>query len=50
LAGLPAEGDSWTAAERDKFLTTFKAVLDFCFPVVAKKANDGQDLTAVSQN
>jgi hypothetical protein len=50
LAGLPAEGDSWTAGERDKFLTTFKAVLDFCFPVVTRKANDGQDVTAVSQN
>jgi hypothetical protein len=46
LAGLPAEGDSWTAAERDKFLTTFKAVLDFCFPVETKKASGDQDATA----
>ena len=46
MAGLPAEGDGWTAAERDRFLTTFKAVLEFCFPVVTKKAGDDQDVTA----
>jgi hypothetical protein len=46
LAGLPAEGDSWTTVEREKFLTTFKAVLDFCFPVVTKKAGGDQDATA----
>jgi hypothetical protein len=46
LAGLPAEGDTWTAAERDKFLTTFKAVLDFCFTVVTKKTGGDQDVTA----
>jgi Family of unknown function (DUF5343) len=33
LASLPAEGDTWTKAERAKFITTFTAVLDFCFPV-----------------
>jgi hypothetical protein len=33
LASLPAEGDSWTKGERAKFITTFTAVLDFCFPV-----------------
>lgn len=35
LASLPAVGDSWTKAERDRFVTTFGAVLDFCFPVAA---------------
>jgi hypothetical protein len=33
LASLPAEGDTWTKDERAKFITTFTAVLDFCFPV-----------------
>lgn len=46
LFGLPAEGDSWTAAERDKFLTTFRAVLDFCFPVVSKKTGGDHEVTA----
>jgi hypothetical protein len=33
LASLPAEGDTWTKAERAKFITTFTAVLDFCFAI-----------------
>lgn len=33
LASLPAEGSGWTQERRDKFLATFQAVLDFCFPV-----------------
>ena len=37
LAGLPPKGDGWTADERKKFLATFEAVLDFCFPVVKEK-------------
>ncbi|HEY5306042.1 MAG TPA: DUF5343 domain-containing protein [Pseudolabrys sp.] len=36
LQSLPAEGDTWTKAEREKFLATFTPVLDFCFPVVEK--------------
>lgn len=35
LASLPAAGDGWTQSERDKFVTTFSAVLDFCFPIVS---------------
>lgn len=35
LASLPANGDGWTQARRDVFLSTFGAVVDFCFPVVA---------------
>ena len=41
MASLPADG--WTSAERDKFLTTFKAVLDFCIPVVSKKSEAVKD-------
>ncbi len=37
LSGLPSQGDGWTADERKKFMTTFEAVLDFCFPIVKEK-------------
>ncbi|MGI8705837.1 MAG: DUF5343 domain-containing protein [Sphingomicrobium sp.] len=33
LATLPSEGSGWTKERRDKFVTTFEAVLDFCFPI-----------------
>ena len=35
LATLPNEGDGWTQDRRDKFVKTFEAVLDFCFPIVS---------------
>lgn len=38
VESLPSPEEGWTAPERDKFLTTFKAVLDFAIPVVTKKA------------
>jgi hypothetical protein len=34
LASLPQQGEAWTQAQRDRFLTTFGAVLDFVYPVV----------------
>lgn len=33
LLSLPAKGKSWTKLERDRFVSTFGAVLDFCYPV-----------------
>jgi Family of unknown function (DUF5343) len=42
LASLPAMGAGWTQAERDKYVTTFGAVLDFCFPIIEKNGDDGQ--------
>jgi hypothetical protein len=33
LNSLPAEGRGWTQERRDKFVTTFEAVLDFCFSI-----------------
>lgn len=33
LAGLPPEEQGWTQDQHDKFLKTFGAVLDFCFPI-----------------
>jgi len=38
MESLPSPEQGWTAAERDKFLTTFKAVLDFVIPVVVRRA------------
>jgi hypothetical protein len=37
LASLPNNG-KWTREQRDKFVTTFSAVLDFCFAVVEPSA------------
>jgi hypothetical protein len=35
LQSLPVDG--WTTSDRDKFLVTFRAVLDFCIPVISEK-------------
>jgi hypothetical protein len=37
MESLPSPEEGWTTAERDKFLTTFKAVLDFAIPVVVQR-------------
>jgi hypothetical protein len=37
LASLPQDGQSWTKPERDRFVHTFQAVLDFCYPVTTGK-------------
>lgn len=42
LASLPPTGEGWTKVERDRFLATFGAVLDFCFPVVTAKSKPPQ--------
>lgn len=36
LTRLPVEGKSWTKESRDKFVTTFGTLLDFCFPIVER--------------
>lgn len=41
LASLPAEGEGWTKDRRDKFVNTFGAVIDFCYPIIT--ANHGTD-------
>lgn len=33
LNSLPLESGQWTTAEREKFVRTFEAVLDFCFAI-----------------
>ncbi len=40
IASLPPQGEGWTKPDRDKFITTFTAVLDFCFPIVPMTAKD----------
>jgi hypothetical protein len=36
LASLPADGEGWTQERRDKFLTAFPVILDFCYPIKAE--------------
>ena len=44
LSSLPPAGQSWPKAERDRFLLTFGAVLDFCFPIEGtRKSKQPQD-------
>lgn len=33
LDSLPVNGSGWTAADRQRFLTAFQAVLDLCYPI-----------------
>lgn len=44
LQSLPSEGDGWTKAKRDSFLTAFGVVLDFCFPQISE-AEASADVT-----
>jgi hypothetical protein len=47
LHSLPRQGEGWTQDRRDKFVTTFGAVVDFCFPIV--KAQLASTETAADQ-
>lgn len=33
LAALPPEGSGWSQESRDRFLSTFGTLLDFCYPI-----------------
>lgn len=35
LATLPVDGQGWTQAQRDKFMTAFPVILDYSYPIVA---------------
>jgi len=43
LQSLPIASSGWTATERDKFLTAFKVILDYCIPVVKKHTESVDD-------
>jgi len=43
VQSLPPVGEGWTKAERDKFVTTFGAVLDFVYPIVEASAKQSPD-------
>jgi hypothetical protein len=44
LASLPQDANGWSKVQRDKFVTTFGAVLDFCFPIIEDEPqSDSQD-------
>lgn len=45
LSSLPTSGTGWTQDRRDSFVSTFGAVLDFCFPIVeaAEESADNQE-------
>jgi hypothetical protein len=43
LSSLPKTGEGWTQVERDRFVQTFGAVLDFCFPIHAEGERDIED-------
>ena len=46
MANLPMESGGWTSEERERFMSTFGAVLDFCFPITVKS---GPTNTATDQ-
>lgn len=50
LQSLPANGRSWTQEERDKFYTTFGAVLDFCFTIGEPPDNEFDALMDEQEN
>ncbi|MGA8402920.1 MAG: DUF5343 domain-containing protein, partial [Stellaceae bacterium] len=39
LTSLPRNGAGWSQVTRDRFMTTFGAVLDFCIPIVEETAD-----------
>lgn len=44
LADLPKLAEGWTKADRDRFVLTFEAVLDFCFPVNSTPKRDNKSV------
>jgi hypothetical protein len=39
MKSLPLNGEGWPQDRRDRFVTTFQAVIDFCYPIVADTEN-----------
>lgn len=40
IASIPFADGGWTKTEREKFMAAFGGVLDFCMPIVERKASD----------
>lgn len=40
LADLPPKGTGWTAEDRERFMTTFRAVVDYAIPIVTETDGD----------
>lgn len=43
LESLPQDGEGWTQARRDKFVTAFKVVLDFAVPIIEPDKSAADD-------
>lgn len=43
MASIPAQGETWTQATRDKFIKTFVSVLDFVVPVGEPQTDDNDN-------
>lgn len=43
LAGMPTAEEGWSQAKRDRFVETFKAVLDFCIPVLSQEQIEARE-------
>jgi len=43
MQSLPGEGNGWTKEQHDKFLTTFNAVLSFCYPIIEQSQDNSSD-------
>ncbi len=50
LSSLPQDGGTWTKHDRDRFVHTFEAVLDFCYPVTTGSRQNVQFLEGDNEN
>ena len=48
LSSLPSQGESWTKTERDRFVTTFSTVLDYCFPIEEQRHRNEETATVTN--
>jgi hypothetical protein len=48
LASLPPAEEGWTSTDREKFMTTFRAVLDYSIPIIEDE-EDARTETAVTK-
>lgn len=46
LASLPPAEEGWTSADREKFMTTFRAVLDYSIPIIEDEEDERNNMAA----